>query len=258
MATLPAELYYQEIDASSTVLAAIANAADPEAPVPSCPDWTLRQLLTHIGRVHRWAAKIVGTRSADYVDFRSVPDGRLPGDRADRGRWLSEGAARLIAALGEAGDDQVWAFGALVPASFWARRQAHETMVHRADAQLAVGEPIHMRAELAADAIDEWLTVMSGPLYGKPDPRAAALSPGRTMHVHATDAELGGTGEWLVRHSADGVHVQSGHGSGDVALSGSAADLLVVLLRRRPVADVAVRVFGDHAVLDQWLDQTSF
>jgi len=258
MATLPADLYHAEIDASATALAAIAGAADPGLAVPSCPDWSLGQLITHVGRVHRWAAEIVGTRSADYIDFRSVPDGKLPGDQAARATWLTDGAARLVAVLREAGDDHVWAFGAQAPVSFWARRQAHETMVHRADAQLTVGDAVHMPAALAADAIDEWLTVMSGPLYGRPDPRATALPPGRALHVHATDPELGGDGEWLVRRGDAGVRVEARHGGGDVALSGPAADVLLVLMRRRPVADPAVRVHGDRAVLDRWLDQTSF
>lgn len=268
MATLPARLYHAQIGASSAALAAIVTGADPDLPVPSCPDWSLRQLTTHLGRVHRWAAEIVGTRSASYIDFSSVPDGRLPGDGAARGRWLTEGAARLIAVLRDAGEDQVWAFGAQVPASFWARRQAHETMVHCADAQLAVGDPVELPAQLAADAIDEWLTVMSGPRYGQPDPRATALAPGAALHVHAADPGLEGNGQWLVRHGDAGVSVHRGHDGGDVTLAGPAGEILLALLRRRPVrapggeregaGEQAVQVTGDRAVLDRWLTQTSF
>lgn len=257
MATLPAQTYYAQIQAATAALADIADTTDPGLQIPSCPDWTMRQLVTHVGRAHRWAAEIVKTRSADYIEFRSVPDGRLPDDRAERGTWLAAGAARLVDALREAGDHQVWAFGPLAPASFWARRMAHETMVHHVDARLAVGEPAELAAELAADAIDEWLTVISGPVYGRPDPRAAALPPGASLHVHAADPGRAVTAEWLVSHADDGVRVHPGHG-GDVALSGPAADVLLVLLRRRPADDPAVRVLGDHAVLDRWLDHTSF
>jgi uncharacterized protein (TIGR03083 family) len=230
----------------------------------------MRQLVTHVGRAQRWAAEIARTRSAKFIEFRSVPDGRPPDDHADRGRWLADGAARLVTVLRDAGEDEVWAFGQMAPASFWARRMAHETTVHCADARLAVGGAVRMPADLAADAIDEWLTVLSGPVYGRPDPRAAALAPGATLHVHATDAEPG-CGEWLVRHSPDGVRVEAGNGGADpggrppgtprgadVALSGPAADVLLVLLRRRPATDQAVRVAGDRAVLDTWLSQTSF
>lgn len=258
MATLPAGLYYAEIEASTAALAAVVDSADPGLPIPACPGWTLRQLATHVGRAQRWAGQIVSARSAEFIEFRAVPDGRLPDDRAARGRWLTAGAARLVGALGEAGDDLVWAFGSMLPAGFWARRMSHESMVHCADAQLAAGDEVAMTAELAADAIDEWLRVMSGPDLGQPDRREAVLAPGRTLHVHATDPGLGGTGEWLVTHSSDGVRVTGGHGSGDVALSGPAADLLLVLLGRKPATAEPVRVFGDHDLLDAWLTGITF
>jgi uncharacterized protein (TIGR03083 family) len=258
MATLPAHLYHAQIDASSAAFAAIAAAADPDLPVPTCPDWSLRQLTAHMGRVHRWATEIVSTRSATYIDFGSVPDGQLPDDGADRGRWLTEGAARLVTVLREAGDIPVWAFGAQVPASFWARRQAHETMMHCADAQLAAGQPVLLPPKLAADAIDEWLTIMSGPRSGRPDQRAVALAPGAALHVRATDPGLEGNGQWLVRHGDDGVSVHPGHDGGDVTLSGPAGEILLVLLRRQPVATVSVSVTGDPVVLGRWLEQTSF
>lgn len=258
MATLPAKLYYAEIEASTAALAAVVDSADPGLPVPACPGWTLRQLATHVGRAQRWAGQIVSARSADFIEFRAVPDGRLPEDRAARGRWLTAGAARLVSALGEAGDDLVWAFGSMLPAGFWARRMSHESMVHCADAQLAAGDEVAMTAELAADAIDEWLRVMSGPSLGQADRREAVLAPGRTLHVHATDPGLGGAGEWLVTHSGEGIRVTGGHGSGDVALSGPAADLLLVLLGRKPATGEPVRVFGDHDLLDAWLSGITF
>jgi uncharacterized protein (TIGR03083 family) len=278
MLSLPSELLYAEIAASTAALAALVDRTDPDLPIPACPDWTLRQLGTHVGRAQRWAAEIVRARSAEFIDFRAVPDGRLPADQAARGRWLTTGSVRLVDALREAGAAEVWAFGSMQPASFWARRMAHETMVHLADAQLAAGEAVRMPAEFAADAIDEWLTTMSGPIYGRPDPRARALPAASTLHVHATDPELAGSGEWLVRHSGDGVQVTAEHGKGDVALAGPAADLLLVLLRRQQPpgppatdppagtraadspagADPTVRVFGDAGLLDRWLAGTSF
>ena len=175
MTTVPAELFYAQIEATTAALAAIVDYEDANLPIPSCPGWTLRQLVTHVGRAHRWAGEIVRTRSADFIEFRSVPDGRLPDDQSARGQWLTAGATRLLDALADAGADRVWAFGPLSPAVFWARRMAHETLVHCADAQLAAGDTPEIPGPLAADAIDEWLTVMSGPIFGRPDPRAAAL-----------------------------------------------------------------------------------
>jgi uncharacterized protein (TIGR03083 family) len=239
-------------------LAALVDAEDPALPIPACPDWTLRQLATHVGRAHRWATQIVATRSAEFLEFSSVPDGKLPADQAERGRWLTAGAAALIGVLREAGDEQVWAFGQLTPARFWARRMAHETLVHCADAQEAAGDEVDIPAELAADAVDEWLTVMSGPHAGQPDLRASALPAGSALQVRAMDPGLGAAGQWLVRNSGDGVLVQHEHGSADVELSGRAADVLLVLMRRVPPGGGTVRVLGDAALLDRWLEQTAF
>ena len=250
--------YDAQIEAGTAAIAALVEAGDLARPIPTCPDWTLRQLATHVGRAHRWAAAITGTRSAEFIPFKSLPGGRFPDDPAERAPWLTAGARRAVAAIREAGDDPVWAFGELVPASFWGRRMCHETLVHAADAQLAVGRQPDIAPRVAADAIDEWLTVTSGPVYGRPDPRAAALPQGRVLHVHATDDGLDGAGEWLISHDSDGVRVRPGHGRGDAALTGPAAALLLVLLRRAPAGDPAVTVFGDGALLTRWLAETSF
>jgi len=80
MTTAATERFYAEIAASTATLASIVDGADLTRPVPTCPDWTLRQLATHVGRAHRWAGEIVATRSAESIPFRAVPDGRLPDD----------------------------------------------------------------------------------------------------------------------------------------------------------------------------------
>jgi uncharacterized protein (TIGR03083 family) len=258
MPDLPAELFYAEIQASTAALAALIDSQDPDLRIPTCPDWTLRRLATHVGRGQRWAAQIVATRSAEMIGFQAVPDGKIPDDLAARGSWLTGGADLLVDVLREAGHEHVWTFNGLGPAGFWARRMAHETLVHCADAQLAVGDDFTIAPELAADAIDEWLTVIALPPPGQPDPRAEALPPGRTLHVHTTDPELSQAGEWLIAHTPDGVQVRTGHEHGDVALTGPAAELLLVLLRRRPPTEPAVRVLGDQPLLDQWLAHSSF
>jgi uncharacterized protein (TIGR03083 family) len=247
------------IAADTAILARLVADGDLTAPIPTCPDWTLRKLATHVGRAHRWAAEIVSTRSAEFIPFRSVPDGRIPDEQADGPGWLEAGAERVTAAVREAGATPVWAFGnQLRPATFWARRMAHETVMHRADAQLASGQPVAIDPGQAADAIDEWLTVMSGPLGGRPDPRAAALPVGKTMHVHATDDGLAGPTEWLVSHDAGGVTVRREHAKADVAVTGPADRLLLVLLRRLPADDPSITVYGDQTVLTGWLAGTQF
>jgi uncharacterized protein (TIGR03083 family) len=256
MPSITAERWYAEIEASTEILAGIVHGADLTRPVPTCPDWTLRQLATHVGRAHRWAAEIASTRSAEFIPFRQVPDGRIPDDPALHAPWLRAGAARVIQAVTEAGSDPVWTFGGLRPASFWARRMAHETAVHRADAEIAVGRQPELEPDLAVDAIDEWLSFMSGVVAE--DQRADALPDGAVLHVHATDEGLDGAGEWLVRREGSEVKVQPGHGKGDVALRGPASRLLLVLLRRLPPDDPQVQVLGDPALLTGWLAGTPF
>jgi uncharacterized protein (TIGR03083 family) len=252
--------YFAEIEASTAGLAEILADHDQSLPIPTCPEWTLRQLVTHVGRAHRWAAEITRTRSDAFIPFREVPDGKLPDDREEQQVWLRAGAERIVDAVRDAGSDLVWSFIGPTPAGYWIRRMAHETLVHRADAQLAAGaepEPV-IEAEVAADAIDEWLMLLTRGILGNADEPTKALPAGAGLHIHATDDGLGGGGEWMIRHDARGLTVEPGHDKGDAALTGPAASLLLVLMRRRPVPDPAVTVYGDNAVVDGWLASTAF
>jgi uncharacterized protein (TIGR03083 family) len=254
--------FFAEIRASAARLADIASAHDPNLPVPTCPDWTLRQLATHLGRVHRWAAEIVGSRATERIPFDSAPDGRYPAAALDRVAWLAAGAERVIAAIAAAGEEPVWAFGRLAPASFWARRQSHETMMHRVDAELAVGADVVLDAGLAADGIDEWLASVTDPRYRQRGDGSAALPVGKAMAVRATGA--GPSDEWLISSTQAGLRVQRGSaeldsaGAPDVTMSGPADRLLLVLVRRRPADDPAITVAGDGTLLTGWLAGTPF
>lgn len=234
------------------------DGADLTQTVPTCPEWTLRQLATHSGRGQRWAAQIVATRSAEPIPFREVPDGRLPDDAARHVEWLRAGAERLVIALRGARSDPVWTFAGTRPASFWARRMAHETVVHGADAELTAGRRPRLAANLAADGIDEWLGFLATPEPGAQDPRLDALPDGAVLHVHATDEGLGGDGEWLVRRDGSAVLVEHGHGKGDVAVRGPAGLLLLMLVRRIAPDDRELQVHGDAALLASWLAATPF
>ena len=251
-----------EIEASTATMAGLAGHDDLTRRVPTCPDWTLRELAIHVGRAHRWATAIVGTRSAEFIPFRQVPDGRMPDDPAQQAPWLRAGAVRLIDAVRAAGSDRVWTFNALRPASFWGRRMANETAVHRADAELAAGRDPQIAADVAADGIDEWLGFLSGAgslASAAEDPRLGALPDGGVLHVHATDDGLAdGAGEWLVRRDGDQVTVERGHAKGDVVLRGPAGRVLLVLVRRLPADDPQIQVLGDAAMLTAWLAATPF
>jgi len=225
---------------------------DLDRPVPTCPGWTFRQLATHLGRGHRWAAQIVATRATAPVPMREVADGRLPEDPAQHGPWLNAGADQVIEAVAAAGSDLVWTMTGMRPAGFWARRRAHEAAVHLADAQLAAGRDVDLAPDLAADGVDEWLgLIVAGPAQ-------ELRGDGQSLHFHATDAGLSGTGEWLLTRTPSGITVQRGHGKADVAVRGTAADLLLVLTRRIPPSAPGVEIFGEPALLTHWLQHTPF
>jgi uncharacterized protein (TIGR03083 family) len=110
MPQLSPDRYFAEIEASTAGLAEIVAEHDQNLPIPTCPEWTLRQLVTHVGRAHRWAAEITRTRSDAFIPFREVPDGKLPDHRAERLAWLRPGAALIVGAVRDAGSDLVWTF----------------------------------------------------------------------------------------------------------------------------------------------------
>lgn len=247
------ERLFAGIRESTARLAGIVTDEDDTRPIPTCPEWKLRQLATHVGRGQRWAAEIVMRRSPEFIAYRDVPDGRLPDDPAARADWLNAGASLLIDAVRDGSSEKVWAFSGLRPAGFWARRMAHETGVHLADAELAVGRDIMLATDLAADGIDEWLEMATGDAGDEPP-----LRDGQTLHVHATDEGLDGAGEWLVRGTQSGLTVEPGHVKADVAVRGPAAKLLLVLVRRLPPDEPGVEVLGDQELFARWLAGTRY
>ena len=117
--------FFTELRGCTAELARITSG-DLERPVPSYPGWTFRQLVTHVGRGHRWAAQIVATRAATPMPVREVADGKLPPDPAQHASWLNAGADRVIDAVMAAGSDLVWTLAGIGPASCWARRRAQK------------------------------------------------------------------------------------------------------------------------------------
>ncbi|WP_300018562.1 maleylpyruvate isomerase family mycothiol-dependent enzyme [Pseudonocardia sp.] len=232
-------------------LVTLIRDAPSDTPVPTCPGWTLRNLVTHVGRGDRWAATIARERSTGPVDIRTVADGKPPADAA---QWLADGARLLLDGVASAGPDTpVWTFTGPQPASWWIRRRLHECAVHRADTALALGEPYTPEPEQAADGVSEWLTLLAArPAAAGPPP----LEDGSTLHLHATDDGLGEAGEWMIRTADGRVSWEHGHAKGTTAVRGPATDLLLALTRRIP-AD-RVQVLGDASAFDTWLDRTGF
>ncbi|MEE1769866.1 maleylpyruvate isomerase family mycothiol-dependent enzyme [Streptomyces sp. JV185] len=257
MSRLTHDRYCDEIIARTDALRATIRGADLTATVPTCPDWTLRELVLHVGRAHRWVGEIMRTRATEAVPFEQVPQS-APGsdDAAALDAWLEEGAARTAEALRAAGpDEKVWSWAWERGTGFWARRMAHETIVHHADAALTAGTGYEVAPELAADTIEEWLEIVAF-ARAAGDERAAGLTgAGRSIHLHATDAP---DAEWLIEFGEDGFTWSHGHEKATVALRGPLTDVMLVFNRRLAPDSGRVEVLGDAELLDFWLERAVF
>jgi uncharacterized protein (TIGR03083 family) len=241
---LSPDTYLDAIRANATELVDAAERTTLDAPVPTCPDWTVADLLGHIGRVHRMAAGNA---------VRAPEDGFWPGkeieipEPAARAAWVREGADQLVAVLDRPSEQPASTFFPPGNVGFWQRRQAHETAMHRVDAQAAAGDVAPIDAQLAADGIDELFV-----LLGHAPWRTPPTGNGETIHLHCTDID----GEWVARLGADGLEVERVHAKGDVAVRGGASDLLCWLSGRGPVDHV--EVIGDAEQLPRWRAITTF
>lgn len=238
--------------AENTAFAELLRDADLSTPVPTCPGWTLEQLLRHVGRGERWCTAIVAQRATEMVDPRTVPGGKPPAGQSDKIAWLHEGIQALVSAVDRTGaDTTVWTFIGPRPAGWWIRRRANEIAVHRADAAIALDTDFQIDPELAADVITEWLERVVVQVDD-------ALQDGQSLHLHATDPGLG-VAEWTVHGGSDGIAFDHEHGIGaTTALRGPARDLMLAIVRRRTASELGLEIFGDEAVWDTWLARTPF
>jgi uncharacterized protein (TIGR03083 family) len=221
--------------------------ADPNLPVPTCPQWPLRVLVGHIGQAHRWAASVVRSGPSPVPD----PFEADPGDPANWSDWLHEGATDLVDAALTARESPVWTFFGPQQATFWLRRMRNDTTVHHADAALATGTPYEVAPDLAADVVSEWLAMLSDPITTTLKPAFAELrGTGQTIALRP-DGDLG----WLITRTPEGVRWTRVTEAADVALAGPIRDLLLVLTRRLPVGQVAVT--GDRDLIEHWLARTA-
>jgi uncharacterized protein (TIGR03083 family) len=234
-------------------MAAELAGADLRTSVPSCPDWDLAELILHTGRLHRWVSEMARTGATEYVNWKKLDLG-LPADPAARPAWLAAGAEPLTVALDVDPTTPLWSFAPGGSAGWWARRQLHETTVHRTDGQLALGLTPEIPSEVALDGVEELLGVMF-PAVGVAKRVAELDRVGDSLHLHATDAP----GEWTITLTPDGYIWDSGHAKATVAVRGTAADLYLLLWNRRRLVDAErFATFGDAALIDAWLSATGF
>ena len=235
----------------SALAAVVADVPDVAADVPSCPGWTLTDLARHTGGIHRWATSIVETRAPARIPF---PDVASPWESADGwAQWLASGAEPLLTALRSAGPlTPVWSWGPGRTSGWWARRILHETTVHRADAELALGvaDP-EIDSVVAADGIDEFLFNL--PSARRPYAHLASLPTGASLHLHATDTD----GEWIIRFTDSSIAWERGHEKATTAIRGPVRSLLLFTYGRRPGSDPRLACFGDESVPRLWQEKTA-
>lgn len=244
-----------EILIQTQLLADLAGA-DLRAPVPGCPGWTLGKLVRHLGGGHRWATEIVRTRATAFPPDDQVR--KLDGDDTTPLplTWLIDGATALSEALREAGPEaELWTPLGPGTTAFWARRFAHETVIHRADATQAAGAAFTVDPEVALDAVDEWMMLDALPQHFEYNPaKRDLLAPGRTLSFTATDAGV----SWFVDLTGEVIVNRRGADPAAVAVRAPLTDLLLALYHRKPMPDHNFSVDGDRALLAHWHPHVTF
>ncbi|MGH9062746.1 MAG: maleylpyruvate isomerase family mycothiol-dependent enzyme [Acidimicrobiales bacterium] len=226
---------------------AVAAGGNLDAQVPSCPGWTVRDLVAHAGRV--FGQKAATVRSGEL----SVPETGWPAPEAPEGpepvllAWYRGQLGDVVEVLRSTAPDRpAWSwYPQAATVGFWCRRMAQEAVIHRVDAELARGRPGPVDPDLALDGIDEVLAVFLVPrsLDGDPPPggrggRVVVRSGGRA---------------WLVTLGADRISLseglpEAGAEAADATVSGPADQVLLWLWGRAP--DAAVDLAGEGEAVE--------
>ncbi|MEU5531803.1 maleylpyruvate isomerase family mycothiol-dependent enzyme [Streptomyces sp. NPDC020362] len=238
--------FLQTLDREGRLLAAAAARAGTDAKLPTCPEWQVGDLLRHTGAVHRWAAAFVADGHTAPRPLGDAPDL----DGAELVAWYRDSHRLLVDTLDAApADVECWTFHPAPcpsPLAFWTRRQAHETTVHRYDAEAARGgaaSPI--ATDFAADGIDELLRGF----HARSRSRVRTERP-RVLRVRAVDGGVDAV--WTVRLSAEPpVALRDGSGEAEAELAGPADRLYLALWNRVPVPSVT----GDPSLATLWQEK---
>lgn len=238
--SLAFEAYLDAVATEAGRLAAVTAGVLAQA-VPSCPEWCARDLVEHVWHVYTfWHAQVL---AADVSASRELGDRTLPAG-GEPGECLEEAADELVRVIGAAGPQApCWNWSGQDFTTAWlARRMALESAVHRYDGELTAHDPTPIDARLAADGIDEFLTVhLPSDLSEVP---TATL--GGSLCLACSDTE----NAWTVDASRGHLRVRHDRGPASAYLRGATSDLFLFVWNRVGVDDLELT--GDRAVAAAW------
>ncbi|WP_053748827.1 maleylpyruvate isomerase family mycothiol-dependent enzyme [Streptomyces sp. MMG1533] len=244
------------IDERSTAFrAAVASAPSLDVQVPTCPEWTLFDLVQHLGQGRRsWAATIAAGPAAPA---KSTAEGAPVGPREREAllAWLAASTQELLDALREAGPDRgcwTWWGASQSPQTCGAvaRHQLQEVAVHTYDAQITVGAPQPLPDEAALDGVEDFLSTCCATPSAWPH-KAAALD------FHATEGRswrltLNGDGARSTRLTTPGTmpatDVDGGPDAVGASVRGTASELVLFMYDRIPMD--SLQIDGDGHLFD--------
>ena len=233
----------EAIRRESEAFASAAERGDLTTRVPSCPDWTLGDLVWHLTDVQWFWTQIAGRALLSREDVGPRPEPPASDDHLVGG--FREGAAALVEVLEEADPGlRLWSWAGGQQDITWVRRrQAHEAAIHRWDAEATVGDPGPIEGSLALDGIDEWVEWMA-------DPDELSSAAPVMVRLVASDREAAR----VLRVEADGTFASEPQGQPDGTITASASDLDLLLWRRVAPADVSI--VGDRSAVERFLGAT--
>ena len=249
----PADIdYLTHLAHDSARFMTVLRRSTPQTRVPTCPEWDADDLLWHLGEGQRFWATVVSRGLTAYADLEDLDSGPRPGDRDGLFAFLDQASADLHHSLGTTSPDTpAWTWCEDRTVGVIRRRQAHEALIHRIDAEITAGDRTPMDADLSTDGVDEALRFMDAGLrsWGR-----IIYEPAQTIRVETTDTD----DSWLVTlgrltgiaddgTAHDDLYLtvaETKDGASDTGepaaatLSGAAADLDCSLWNRPPVGQV--------------------
>ena len=242
------EAYCDTVGREIESFADAIESADPSTPVTTCPPWSLADLAEHLGGIHRWAEHMVRHVSPVRVSGSAL-NLEIPEDKTQLASWVRSASGTLESTFRKADPNaEMWAWGSDQHARFWARRMVHETAVHRADADMALGREPRIDADIAIDGVDEFLDNLPHAAYFAP--RVIELvGDGRALAFRTDGAA------WRITLHPDRFFWEHAEDNADVTITAEPATLYLLMYGR--VKPAAATIEGDGPLLDWWLERAS-